>query len=54
MTMRAPNCTGTVRLGVEGSWSVTSSTSASTVKIQGVIQWPRKESQLSPRLSQPR
>ena len=34
-TMRAPNCTGTVRLGVEGSWSVTSSTSASSVRIHG-------------------
>ena len=27
-TMRPPNCTGTLRLGVVGSWSVTSSTSA--------------------------
>ncbi len=35
-TMRAPNCIGTFRLGVEGSWSVTNSTIASSVKIQGV------------------
>ena len=31
-----PNCTGTLRLGVDGSWSVTSSPSASTIRIQGV------------------
>ena len=36
LTIRAPNCMGTFRLGVEGSWSVTSSTIASSVKIQGV------------------
>ena len=36
LTIRAPNCIGTFRLGVEGSWSVTSSTIASSVKIQGV------------------
>src|SRR6185312_14411226 len=35
-TNRAPNCTGTLRLGVCGSWSVTSSTAASTVQIKGV------------------
>ena len=30
LTMRAPNCSGTLRLGVDGSWSVTSSTSAAS------------------------
>ncbi len=30
LTIRAPNCIGTFRLGVEGSWSVTSSTIASS------------------------
>ena len=33
---RAANCGGTLRLGVLGSWSVTSSTAASRLKIQGV------------------
>ena len=38
LTIRAPNCTGTVRLGVVGSWSSTSSPSASTVKIHGAAR----------------
>ena len=36
VTMRAPNCTGTVRLGVEGSRSTTVSTSTNTLRIHGV------------------
>ena len=36
VTTRVANCIGTVRLGVDGSWSVTSSPIASTVRIHGV------------------
>ena len=35
-TRRVPNCIGTVRLGVDGSWSTTVSTSTITVRIHGV------------------
>jgi hypothetical protein len=33
ITIRVPNCMGTVRAGVLGSWSVTYSTSAKMVKM---------------------
>ena len=54
MKMRAPNCGGTLRLGVEGSWSVTSSTSASTLNMPTAQGEARKESHEPERSRRPR
>ncbi len=42
--IRVPNWTGTVRLGVEGSWSLISSPIAASVKTHGVQAYPRNAS----------
>src|ERR1700679_3103057 len=52
-TIRAPNCMGTFRLGVDGSWSVTNSTIASREKTPGVQEYPLNANQDPPRLSPP-
>ena len=44
MAMRPPNCTGTLRLGVAGSLSFTSSARAMKLTIQGVKAAPAKAS----------
>src|SRR5215475_13283802 len=54
VTIRAPNWIGTVRLGVDGSWSVTSSTRAKIVRIQRAQTLLKKASQVPLRSSQPR
>src|SRR5213082_3223564 len=53
-TIRAPNCIGAVRLGVEGNWSVTNSTSASTVSIPTVQMEAMKASGVLASGSHPR
>src|SRR5438876_31354 len=53
VTMRAPNCCGTLRLGVDGNWSVMSSTSARMVKMPTAIQWPMKPAQVPASGNQP-
>lgn len=52
-TSRVPNCNGTVRLGVVGSWSVTNSPSASTVNTHGVMRLARNPSTVAPIGSHP-
>lgn len=54
MMMRAPNCCGTLRLGVDGNWSVTSSTMARMVKMPTAAQWLMKLAQVPATGSQPR
>src|SRR5271165_1053367 len=54
MIRRAISCIGTVRAGVEGSWSVTYSTIASSVKITTVIMDPMKANGVPSRCSHPR
>src|SRR5438477_3844935 len=53
-TIRAPNCIGTVRLGVDGSWSVTYSTIASTLNTPTDQTEPMKASGVPASGSQPR
>jgi len=53
-TMRAPNPPGALRLGAEGNWSMTSSTSARRVRIHGVQAKPKKASGPPPSDSQPK
>ena len=43
-----PNCNGTVRLGVAGSWSVTNSPNASSVNTHGVMRLARNPSAVVP------
>src|SRR5437762_8394554 len=52
--MRAPNPPGALRLGAEGSWSMTSSTNASTVNIPTAQTEPMKASGVPASRSQPR
>src|SRR5947207_3806677 len=52
--MRAPNPPGALRLGAEGSWSMTSSTNASTVNIPTAQTEPMKASGVPASGSQPR
>src|SRR6476620_642976 len=52
-TIRAPNGPGALRLGVVGNWSVTSSASASSVRIHGVNAYPRNARLVEATLIQP-
>src|SRR5215472_17341024 len=53
VTMRAPSCIGTLRLGVLASWSVISSASASAVNSHGAHHEPMKASGVLARENRP-
>jgi hypothetical protein len=53
LTTRVMNCGGTLRLGVLGSWSPTSSSTARAVKIQGVYGRPARPAACPPAAASP-